>query len=229
MSKYILLPEDKDRPDILVVKHRLSIPIPGIRLAGKYLGLDLTNNDQGFVGNFNNQQALDLTTRLNGFALFPGYFAEFLGSVRQGITDRSKRPYDEKGKKVDMGELKLIDSDITEQRGPWRGEHLDARFDNEKMIYHKFVNGKLVPVEEPLEGDTLMRDRQIDLDGWLKNYTRQGLARASTQDGGLAYWPPTANSVARFVAFSDGAVLGCNRDPLGSFAEIGVRVARAKI
>lgn len=247
MSNFILLPETKDHPDILVAKHRLSTSIPGIRLVGRYLGLDLVNNDQGFAGSINYQQAQDLTTRLNGFALFPGYFAEFLGEVRGGISDRTHKVYDENEKRVRIQELKLIDSDITEQRTPWRGEHLDLFCFNSNgklsvkyhklgsngklsVKYHKIdSNGRLVLVEEELDPDTLMRNKGINLDDWLKNHTRQGLPRRNVSDGRSSYWPPRDNSVARFGAYSDRAFLGCSRYPQLSDPEIGVRVACAKI
>ena len=129
-------------------------------------------------------------------------------------------------------EYQNILDEILTVRNPWRSEWLDADFKviNDKLninYNHRTINGKLKPQNsEPLE-ECLMQNKTpgIDLDSWLRNPTKQGLPRKDVKDGGLYYWCPMSdnNSVARFVANSDRAVLNCDWDPQYSNSGLGVR------
>ena len=90
-------------------------------------------------------------------------------------------------------------------------------------------SGNLVPKNsEVLDRNTLMSDKTpgISLENFLeKNHTSQGLPNKKVKSGDLYYWNPRSdnNSVARFVAVSDRALLYCvvpsDRDSvLGVFA-----------
>ncbi|MBI2499436.1 hypothetical protein HYV88_04305 [Candidatus Woesearchaeota archaeon] len=234
MSNFMLLQENREHPDIEVAKYRLASSKEA-RRAGRYLGLNLQNNDQGFVGNINHQDALDLVTRLNGFTLFPGYFAEFLREIRDGGSDRNHKVYDENGKRIKVAELKLINRDITEQTCcSWKGEHLDLFVsceDDDLFVEYHRVNtvGRLVPVETELDKGTLMTDKCIDLYGWLIAHTSQGLPLNNNSGGGLDYSSPGENSVVWFGVGSARVGLSCGGDSRVSDSALGVRLARVKI
>ncbi len=158
-------------------------------------------------------------------------FVDFLNLLK------SKKAFDGKGNKVSSSELEDILKEITEQRGPWRAEWLDADFqvvkDKLHLNYeHRYVQGKLQPQRsEPLQG-CLMENRTpgIDLDDYLKRATSQGMPPADVKSGSLYYWKPMSdnNSVARFRAFAGGVDLDCRGDPQRSSAALGVRRSRAK-
>ncbi len=131
------------------------------------------------------------------------------------------------GKKNVKNAEKILDEVYT-VREPWRSEWLDAKFEDKNgmyVSYHTFDSkGKIIQKQEKLEA-YLAEDKTpgIDLESWLKNPTKQGLPKANCKAGKLYYWSPVNGAVAGFVAFSDGAGLGCvgNRGNLS--AGLGVR------
>ena len=144
-----------------------------------------------------------------------------------------------KGKKVDLGLLKKIWDDITEIRTPWRAEWLNVKFSkkpynfliglsNQHLItYDKIMdNGDVKQVTEELDQDTLMQDKLISLEEWLKNPNSQGLPGKSISDGNLYFYHPKDNSVARFDAYSSRASLDCFGNPSYSNSGLGVRFCR---
>src|SRR3989344_709178 len=232
MSNYVVLPESKEHPDILVAKHRLALDSKVRRIA-KAFGLKLNNTarelgGKPYVGHIVHSQAQIINTALLGFTLPILYFNEFLGVLYEGANGNT-HAYDENGKRVKRAESESLLKEIVEQTDPWRGEHLDAKFDNGKITYHKFVNGELIEVTERLDEDTVMEDRRISFGYWLKNPTAQGLVRNDTPEGDISSWYPRDNSVARFVAGSGRVVLSCDGDPRVSDSALGVRVARVRI
>jgi hypothetical protein len=125
--------------------------------------------------------------------------------------------------------------EITELRSPCRAEWLDAdfKFKGNKLYIntHTFDSrGNIVPHSELLDKDTLMKNRQISLEDLTVNYTPQGLPSKKIKDGDSYYWHPRRdnNSVAWFSADSDGAYLGCGRDPSLQFSSLGVRAAKQR-
>jgi hypothetical protein len=231
LEGYIILPGDlrSDKyHNLLVGVNRLSYS-PEI----KQLGLSLQNNNQGFIGNINHEQALGLNRILGEITLSPRYFNDFLYLIYQGIRD-NRKVYDVKGKKVNIRLLNKIWNDITKVRTPWRAEWLNAKFSKVKeapyITYDKVMdNGNVRQVGEKLDEDTLMENKTpgISLEDWLKNPTNQGLPRKNIQNGSLYYWYPIENAVAGFYADSGRAVLSCGRNPTNS--NIGLGVRRAKI
>jgi len=133
---------------------------------------------------------------------------------------------------------KDIYNEITEVRSPWRAEWLDADFKKEgkELIvnYHIFdKNGNIVKKSEVLDRNTLMKDKTpgISLQDYLmNNNTNQGLPAKEVKSGGLYYWYPRDdnNSVARFVTYSDGADLDCDRVPSYGYSSRGVRAAKQR-
>jgi len=130
-----------------------------------------------------------------------------------------------------------IYNDITEMRDSWRAEWLDAdlKTKGKDLIvnYHVFnENGKIVKKSEILDKNTLMKDKTpgIDLEYWLNNPTEQGLPTKKTKSGDLYYWYPRKdnNSVARFDANSDMAILDCGRYPSCGNSYLGVRAAKQR-
>ncbi|MDP4012664.1 MAG: hypothetical protein Q8R00_03620 [Candidatus Nanoarchaeia archaeon] len=132
-------------------------------------------------------------------------------------------------KKIPKKVVEAIRSDIFEVRGHYRGEWIDAKFEEGTITYPKFdSSGKLTQVTEPLEG-CLMEDRLpgINLESWLKNPTSQGFPKNKIKKGDLYYGCPRVGTVALFGAYSVWAGLGCFRYPQYSGSDLGVR--RAKI
>ena len=248
LEGYIILPGDlrSDKyHDLLVEVSRLKYS-PKVEQVATQLGLNLQNNDQGFIGSINHEQALGLNRSLENITLAPRYFNDFLYLIYQGVKD-NKEVYDAKGKKVDPSLLKKIWDDITEVRSPWRAEWLNAKFKGESksgilnklgiledqfyITYDKVMDdGGVKQVTEELDEDTLMKSRTpgISLENWLKNPTIQGLPRKNVQDGNLYYWKPTNGSVAGFGAGSDGTLLSCDGDPASSNVALGVRAKKIK-
>ena len=158
----------------------------------------------------------------------PSYFVEKLKLLKSGEA------FNRNGNKHDHKRLELAFKEITEVRNPWRAEWLNHRYSKQdsrlQVTYHKFVNGKLEKVTEPLNEDTLMQDRApgISLDDWIENPTSQGLPRKSVKEGSLYFWHPRENRVARFGAGAGRSDLGCDGGPMGSYSVVGVAVARKK-
>ncbi len=150
--------------------------------------------------------------------LTPMQFVEFLKYARENHKD--------------------IYNDITQVRGPWRAEWLDADFKvagkklyiNYNHVLDSQVN--LIPKNsELLDSDTLMKDRTpgISLEDWLdSSHTIQGFPSKSCKEGSLYYWYSRSNnnSVSRFGVDSDSADLSCGRYPSGMYSVLGVREAR---
>jgi len=127
-----------------------------------------------------------------------------------------------------------IYKEIIEIREPWRAEWLDADFkphNDQLYIYynHRIKDNKLIPRnQELLDKNTLMKDKKISLEFWLNNPTSQGLPRKNTPEGELTYSYPKSdsNSVAWFIADSDGVYLFCGRNPWDSDSSLGVRAVK---
>ena len=212
-------------PDLFVSIHRLGYDSE-VEEAAKRLNLSLGNTAKehdgtGYIGNINHEQALNINTAIGGFTLPLLYFADMLYQLIETIK-RKRDTYNGNGNTIHPRILEDMFDEITEERIPWRGEHLDAEFGENTITYHKFVGGKFIKVTEKLE-DCLMRDKAIDLKGWIGNPTSQGLPRKNCKAGGLNYWCPVEGRVARFVAGSGRADLDCDWNPQNSFAELGVR------
>ena len=245
-ESYILLPQTNEHPDILAGQTRL-IYQPSMEQIVKSLNINPGNNDikgtenplykEGYLGNINYEQAMDLNKALVGFTLPPNLYVEFLNKLRSGNA------FDENGNQVDPRILEAILNDICEVRDPWRREWINGRYKIQeekkgKKVIHKGQikylkfdpEGKLIEVEEQLDEDTLMADKLpgISLDDWLRNPTSQGLPRKDVTDGDLYYWYPRDESGAWFRAVSDGALLYCDGNHVLSNAVLGVRRAKIK-
>jgi len=146
-------------------------------------------------------------------------FVEFLKYLKANPTVENTRVYHE----------------IAEARDPSRAEHLDANFytmpDELWVGYNHIVdsNGKLVTQDhKKLEGHLMHRTPGISLEYWLNNPTKQGLPPANARQGDLWYWHPEEDSVAKFIANSGRAGLGCGGDPSYSRTDQGVRAVRTR-
>lgn len=228
-SNYVLLPESKDHPNILVPFNRLSYNIK-LELTARKLKLDLKNNSRDYVGNITYQEALELAKELNGFMLSPSLYVEFLKILKSG------KALDGNKKKTKSSRLEKTLKDITEQRAPWRAELLNQRYKLRGgtespielvVIYQGFnSSGELIQIEEPLDSDTLRQNKKISLDDWINNPTTQGLPKSNVQDGNLYCWSPKEGRVAGFYAGAGRASLSCNGYPDNSDGDLGVRVAK---
>ncbi len=220
-------------PDLLVNLYKLGLN-KSVETAAKSLGYSITNtakekNGRDYIGDINWEQALKLNLSLGGRTLSPRQYVDFLGLLKSGNA------VDGNGRKIPKKKLTELFSEIVEVREPYRAEWLDADFKyltGKLWIYSSHTldgNGKLIPnYREKLES-CLMEDATpgIDFDYWLKNATKQGLPPKNNSSGDLYYWCPDKdnNSVARFVADSDGAGLYCDGNPTFTDSSLGVRLA----
>lgn len=234
MSNFILLPETKEHPDILVAKHRLALDSK-VREIATAFGFKLNNTakelrgNNPYIGYITYSQAQRINIALLGFTLPVLYFNEHLDLLYEGANGNTPA-YDENGKRLPRVESEDLLKEMVEQRDPWRGETLDAKFGNGTITYYRFVGGELVEVTEPLDEDTLMEDRRISFGYWLKNPTSQGLVRRDTPEGDIYSWyPKKDNSVAWFDADSDGVDFDFCWNLHDSNSAFGVRLARKKI
>jgi hypothetical protein len=131
------------------------------------------------------------------------------------------------GNKTQMSrkECGAIYGEMFGKRDSWRGEHLDTWFvpNGEKLYVHSdhvLENGKLVAASKEKLESCLMQDTWVS----FNDLTSQGIATKPGKD--FYSWFPRADSVARFVALSAWAGVGCLRDPQVSGPALGVRYAR---
>ena len=223
-SNYLLLPQTEEHPDLLVPLNRLAYG-PEVEAVAKELKLNLRNNIQGYIGNINFEQANALCLSLDGFMNTPSYLAETLRILNSG------KAFDGAGRKLQNPEKAF--KDITGQKNPWRSEwlkHIYSKKDNQLQVtYHKFDSSEhLIQVTEPLDEDTLTKDKKISLEDWVNNPTSQGLPKNSVKDGSLYYWQPKEGRVAGFIAYAGRAGLYCVGGASYSNANLGVRVVGKK-
>ena len=229
LSSYLILEgkqyEGIGYPNLLVAKNRLSMA-QEIASSITGLGLNLSNNDLGYIGNINFDEAEKVLKELRHGMLNPRQFVDFLNLLKSG------KAYDGAGKKVSKKELKSICQDIIALRDPWRAEWLGARFDQSPtgiiMTYNASPSGG--SVTKDISQITLMKNKLpgISLEGWLDDANVHGLPKPNVGEGKLYYWMPIDGAVARFVAFSDGSYLYCYSDSSYRLSRLGVRVAREK-
>lgn len=153
------------------------------------------------------------------------------------LINSDKIVYNGAGQRIPRLVLNALKKSIF-QPEKWSGEWLNNSFYfNAGVMWTKYTvareDGKTKVVDEPLE-NCLMQNRipGVSLESWLQNPTRQGFPRKSIKKGDLNYWGPRDGTVARFVANSVRAGLGCGRSPQDSGSDLGVRpvcVAPAKI
>ncbi len=227
---YLILPGNLRAvhyPDLLVSTSRLGYD-DEVKRISKKLNLNLQNNDQGFIGDINHEQALSLNSNLNDFTLAPRYFTDFLWLLLQGSQGKLKVHY-ANGREIDQSKLETYLKEIVEVRNPYRAEWLDAKYGDNIITYTEVINNGFKKVTEQLDNDTLMENKipGINLESWLKNPTIQGLPRKSTKEGKLYYLMPQDGYVAWFGADSAWAVLSCGRD--STYSDTGLGVRRAKI
>ena len=153
-------------------------------------------------------------------------FLDFKELLERGI-DQEEKVFYANGKEIKNSKiLKAVYDEIFKTRNHFRGEFLDAYFEEINDILHlnqdhKIVNGLLVSkYSQPVLEDSLMENCYVD----LKRCNEQGLPTGGK--GGIFYWPPKNGNVAWFYAYSDGAVLYCNGDLDGSNASLGVRAKK---
>jgi hypothetical protein len=176
------------------------------------IGLYVAKEKEMFGKNWDECQT-DLHNRGDRMPTISEY-VEFINHLRAQNTDEA---------------IKILD-EIYTVRGPWRSEWLDAKFsvDNDTtiMIYNTFTQQGIELATVNLQG-ILAQDKKpgIDLDLWLAD-NEYGVPKSTISDGDLWYWHPRNNSVARFVADSGRTLLGCDGDPSGRLASLGVRAVR---
>ena len=166
----------------------------------------------------------------------------FMLTIRQYVDFinllKSGKAYNVAGKEISQHHLNLILEEILDLKNPWHAEWLDAKFSvkggilnkSSKIVYHKINDNKIIElIKEELDPFTLMKDKTpgLSLDDWLKNANSHGLPTKNTANGDFYYWYPRNDAVAGFIAYADGAYLGCDRNPQDSDSVLGVR--RAKI
>ncbi len=220
LSQYVLVEGKKYYyPDILVPLKRLPYT-PEVEAKAKNLGLNLINNDQGYIGNINWEESHNLLRGLGRIMVNPRQYVDFLQLLRSG------KAYDGNGNIIPDYVLQNTFEDITAVRNPWRAEWLDAKFRRQGKIFDivYWNNADMLT-------DTLMTDKNpgIDLETWIKKANEFGLPKPKIPKGDLYYYAPRDGAVAGFYADSGGADLNCIGDPSYRGVRLGVRAARLKI
>ena len=126
-------------------------------------------------------------------------------------------------------ECKRVYEDITDLKSSWRGNWIDAYFEQRDDGLYLLTKNKTK--SEKLQNHLAQNKTPgISLDDWINgiNITTQGLPNLNIKDGDLYYWAPVAGRVARFGASPVRAYLNCSRDPSDSNHALGVRAAREK-
>jgi len=232
-QNYLLLPQTREHPEIPISLTRL-VYTPTMQPIAQKLSLTLANNSNtnvlysnGYIGNINHTQSLQINKALDGINPPINLFVEFLNELRSGSAFYAN------GNRIPKSFSDSFLDDILTVRSPYRAEWFDNVFHKQgrtdKTKYHKFdTSGQLVEVTEQLDPATLMEDKQVSLDDWLSNPTSQGLPRVDVATGNLYYWLPREGKVALFDAGSDGAILICDGDATFSGPGLGVRSAKIK-
>jgi len=230
---YLLLPQTREHPEIPISLTRL-VYNPEMQAVGQRLSINLQNNSnistlypQGYLGNINHAQSLQINKALDGINPPLNLFVEFLNQLRSGNAFYAN------GNRIPKSFSDSFLDDILTVKNPYRAEWFDNRFHKDgttdKVKYHRFnTSGQLIEVDEILDPDTLKEDRKIGLDDWLRNPTSQGLPRKGITSGDLHYWSPVNGRIAGFYTYSDGAYLDCSGDPSDSDPVLGVRSAKIK-
>lgn len=232
-ENYVLLPaNDSHQVDIGVGLRRLCFS-PLISTIQEELGLNLRDNEQGFIGTINHEQAIAINSGFGGFTL-PLYIGiEFLRTLRDGSEGKIK-VYNGNGKKINKKRLEMEFNDVAKPKSPWRAEWFEDMYSldskrNLQVTCSRFNSkGGLVKVTEPLGSDTLMEDRLpgINLDDFLNNPTPQRLPRKNVKKGNLYYWRPKEGRAVGFVVNVGGVYLLCSGNPSYLNADLGVRHAK---
>ena len=236
-ESYIILPAGnyggRDYPDLLIGMNRISYTDKRVQnAAGKlYPQQQFSDNDRGFMGGINHQQALDITRELGGFTLSVLLEREFIRNLKKGI-DTNFKVFDGSGKRVASNILSGIYDEILKVQNPWRSEWNADRFSNANGTMNTttyiFDNENLKEVTELLSADYLVQNKQVKLIDWINKSTVHGLPLADCKDGSFYYWAPVNGSVVGFGAGSGGAGLDCGRSPTNANSSLGVREARKK-
>src|SRR3989344_3945337 len=189
---YLLLPQTREHPEIPISLTRL-VYNPEMQAVGQRLSINLQNNSnistlypQGYLGNINHAQSLQINKALDGINPPLNLFVEFLNQLRSGNAFYAN------GNRIPKSFSDSFLDDILTVRSPYRAEWFDNVFHKQgrtdKTKYHKFdTSGQLVEVTEQLDPATLMEDKQVSLDDWLSNPTSQGLPRVDVATGNLYY------------------------------------------
>nr|MBI4156355.1 hypothetical protein [Candidatus Woesearchaeota archaeon] len=226
LPNYFLLPGRRHGKyeyfDLRVSMHRLGFPIDTMYdLATKALGFRVENtaqekNGTSYIGNIDYGEALRLNLALGNLTLNLRQFFDFKEYLE------SEKVYDGNGKIVDNRKVESVWNEIFEKRNPWRGEHIDARFENKNGIWYmhrdhrRLVNGILAAsYSEPLEEGLMEDDKISDV-----HINEQGMP---VRKHSFNYWHPRNDSVARFWAGSGRVGLYCDGNPQDSNSGLGVR------
>lgn len=219
--------------DSLVAMHRLSYDDSHVQEAAKRLNLELKNtseerNRRGYIGKITWDEALKLNLVMGNYTMGQRHGIDFLLLLKEGIEEKIPI-FNGLKKQIPLTTLNEIYDEIISVRDPIRGEWLDADFG--------FMNNKFwVYSEHILKGKILESRRKEILLPCLMNERKkikliscneQGMPTKKGKD--IAYSCPVKHrqSVARLVAYSDRAGLGCGRDPSESYDFLGVRAVRA--
>ncbi|MEK6933331.1 MAG: hypothetical protein AABW75_00470 [Nanoarchaeota archaeon] len=238
LESYIILPAGnygkRDYPELLIGINRISYTDKRVQNAVKklYPQQQFSDNDQGFIGGINHQQALDITKEIGGFTLSVLLEREFLRHLNKGINDRNYHVYNGKGDRIRSDVLQSVNNEIIEVRNLWRSEWNADRFSENngemQVTTYIFDNRKFKEVTESL-GDYLAKNKQISYGDWLNRAAKHGLPLSGCKNGEFYFWIPINGRVAGFVAGSVRAGLSCYWSPLSSNSSLGVREAREKI
>jgi len=152
-------------------------------------------------------------------------YIDFLNILKSGTA------YDANGDRIFEEKVVEILNNIYAVRDPWRAEWLNNKFtirgETTTIDYYKF-NSDDQPIIMPdkLDQDTLMEDKQIDLDEWLSDANTQGLPRKDIARGNVYFWYLREGGATWFNANSGAIDLILHGSPSFLATWLGVRPAK---
>ncbi|MBS3146078.1 hypothetical protein J4471_00080 [Candidatus Woesearchaeota archaeon] len=224
LDEFVLLPETKEHPDLLVAKRKL-VNDKKIESICKKLKIDYEefhNYDRPFqpfynsdpIHNISLHEANLLMRDLNSFILPPNIFIEFLKLITQ------EKVYNGHGILIQTNEQNSIIDDLLscdKTKGEWLNQNYIKVKDTLFVLYYKFnTQSQLDFKVEELDVKTLSENRGlttgIDFNHWLMYPSIQGLPTNNNvykgMNLGLVYKAPMDACGTTFEAFSDISASG---------------------
>ncbi len=211
----LLAREEFGTPKDIAIGTTLLGKTSELETAAKTYGIELVVNEQGFIGNINHGQAMDLVREVGL------QHPLSMHTLALGEALATYEAMDLSGARLDH----TTQEEVFYQnfRPPsWKAEWFDERYSKDGEVTHvsyHLPSGRLH--SEIFSGST-----QYQTITFPSPSLKRGIFKTPNLTVNFAYYPPINGSVAWLDADSGWVVLGCYGDPSGSIAALGVRSVR---